>query len=545
MDDGRIAILAMAVRTGSVTTPEGLWSGLLAGREMVRDYSVSELQRGGVSADEYGHAAYVRRGNFLADADSFDADAFGYTARQAQRIDPQQRIFVELGHEALERAGYGVGTFAGAIGVYAGSRPRTWPLEPPDGESVATRAAHRLDCRGPAVAVRTFCSGSLVAVHLARQQLLGGECDMALVGGVALHFPQHVGYLYREGGTLSRTGRCRAFDAGADGLIFADGAVAIVLRRYADAVADRDPIVGVIRGSAINNDGARRAGYAAPSPAGQAQVVADAMADAEVEPPDIGLVEAHGAGTPLGDAVEFRALSNVWGRLSSGHCGLGSIKTNLGHADCVSGMMGLLKVTMAAKHGALPPSLNFEAPNPEIDLLTSPFHVVREAEPWPCPGRIAGVSSLGIGGTNAHVIVEAPPEQVTAPTVPGAWHALPLSARSSEQLRTLASDLDRFFAETPDTELADVAFTLQRGRTTLPHRRCVFARTAAEARAALHRAEAAAEPPSPSVATAAQDWQDGVRGAWSGLYQGEKRRRIQLPTYPFERERYGVERRPS
>ncbi|WP_228900246.1 beta-ketoacyl [acyl carrier protein] synthase domain-containing protein [Photorhabdus bodei] len=361
-----IAITSIAGRFPNADSSQYLWDAILGKRELISSYTNQELHDQGVNTDETG-LHYVPRGAYLQAPEAFDYSYFQMMPREVSKMDPQQRICLEVCHEALELSGYSSGADAGICSVFVGSRQSTWQTDistqnhsPADtmllfgGSSVdalATRVAYKLNCLGPAISVGTFCSGSLVAVHMACNSLLLGESDMALAGGVCVRYPAHVGYVYHAGRILSPTGRVRAFDEKADGTIFSDATAFVVLRRLEDALLNGEPILAVIKGSAINNDGAVKAGYSAPGVSGQEQVIRRALAAADVRAEQIGLIEAHGTGTPVGDGIELRALGRVFADVSARSCALGSIKSNLGHADCASGIAGLIKAIYAGERG--------------------------------------------------------------------------------------------------------------------------------------------------------------------------------------------------
>jgi phthiocerol/phenolphthiocerol synthesis type-I polyketide synthase E len=499
-----IAIVGLALRFPGASTPEELWRNLRDGVESITSFSDQELIAGGVGEAVLRSPGYVKAGAILEDVESFDAELFGYSPREAQLVDPQQRLFLECCWEALEDAGYDPESFADAIGLYAGSGFNTYVfnlLSNPDlvesmgtlqallgndKDYLTTRAAYKLHLRGPAITVQTACSSSLVATHLACQGLLTGECQMAIAGGVSVKLPLRSGYFYREGEIYSPDGHCRAFDAEALGTVFGNGAGVVVLKRLADAMRDGDTIRAVIKGSAINNDGARKVGFTAPGLEGQASVIRAAQLTAEVEPATITYVEAHGTGTPLGDPIEVSALSRAFAGLVAGSCALGSVKTNLGHLDVAAGVAGLIKTVLALQHREIPPTLHFRTPNPQIDFAGSPFYVNAELRPWPAGGgpRRAAVSSFGIGGTNAHSILEeAPPRKPSKPA--RSTYLLALSAHTPTALEAATDLLAHHLATHPEVELADVAYTLQVGRRALGARRVVVCRTAEEAVAVL------------------------------------------------------------
>ncbi len=447
----------------------------------------------------------------------FDADFFNVRARDAEVMDPQQRVFLECAWEALENAGYDPDRFPGLIGVWAGASFPTYLLHNlcadrafienlagnyqysgqaefmgNDANQLATRVAYKLNLRGPALTVQTACSTSLVAVAQACQALLAYQTDLALAGGVSITFPQRRGYLYQDGAMTSADGHCRAFDAGAKGTIFSNGAGVVVLKRLDEALADGDRIIACIKGTAVNNDGAGKMSFTAPSAEGQAEVILIAQAAAGVEAASISYVEAHGTATPLGDPIEFAGLVKAFragetadaGR--TGYCALGSVKTNIGHLEQASGVAALIKTALALHHRLIPPSLHFRRANPQIDLANSPFYVNTTALPWVEPAddqpRRAGVSSFGVGGTNAHAVLEeAPaPENPAAPS-PRPAELLVLSARTETALAAATQRLAAHFRANPELDLADTAFTLRTGRRAWPHRRVLAASSLAEA----------------------------------------------------------------
>ncbi len=503
-----IAIVGMACRFPGASTPEQFWRNLRDGVESLVELTDEELRAAGVPAEQIQDPAYVRRVSVVDDIEDFDASFFGYTPLEATIMDPQHRLFLECAWEVFERAGYHPEAYAHPVGVFTGAKTNTYLFNVvaqrgrfpsldnfqialgSDLAMMATRVSYKLDLRGPSYALHTACSTSLVAVHLACQSLLLDECRMAVAGGAAINVPQRRGYPYQKGGILSPDGSCRTFDEAAAGSNFGNGAGAVLLKRLDDALADGDPIQAVIRGSATNNDGARKASFTAPGVEGQTAVLLEAMAVAGVEADDVSYVEAHGTATDLGDSIEMLALTEAF-RASTkrtGYCAIGSAKTNVGHLETAAGVAGLIKTASALEAKELPPSLHFERPNPKIDFASSPFVVNSELRPWPEPPagkkRIAGLSSFGIGSTNAHMILEEPP--APSPSVPGRpWQQLLLSARSESALATMGENLGRHLAERGELELADVAYTLQVGRKAFEHRRAVVCRDLAAAVAAL------------------------------------------------------------
>ncbi len=474
-----IAVVGMAGRFPGARDLAQLWRNLRDGVESVTWLSDEELLAAGTAPELLANPRFVRAASLLDGVESFDAPFFGYSAHEAAIMDPQQRLFLEHAWAALEDAGHLPARFDGLIGVYAGVAWNTYLLSnltthpelfaggggfqvfiTNDKDFMPTRVSYKLNLKGPSLIVQTSCSTSLVATHLACLSLLNYECDMALAGGVTVRVPQHQGYLYLDGGLASPDGHCRSFDAAAAGTIFGSGVGVVVLRRLADALADGDTIHAVIKGSAINNDGSLKVSYTAPAVEGQSEVIAAAQAMAGIDPETIGYVEAHGTATALGDPVEVMALTRVFRERTAktGFCGLGSIKSNFGHLDAAAGIAGLIKTILALEHRQIPPSLHFETPNPAIDFAASPFYVNARLADWPrneTPGapRRAAVSSFGVGGTNAHVILEEAPEpEPAAPARP--WQLLVLSARSEDALEAATDRLaDRLDPHPPGPPL--------------------------------------------------------------------------------------------
>ncbi|MBW4597354.1 MAG: acyltransferase domain-containing protein [Brasilonema angustatum HA4187-MV1] len=491
-----IAIIAVAGKFPGAKDVESFWQNLREGVESISWLTDEELINSGVSLDLLNNPNYVKANAVLSDIELFDANFFAYSAKEAELIDPQQRLFLELAWEAVEKAGYDPQTYNGLIGVYGGvgmSRyllnnlyPNHQLLETIDPIQLAcsndkdflpTRVAYKLNLTGPAVNVQTACSTSLVAVHLACQGLLNGECDIALAGGVTLSIPQKIGYLHQEGMILSPDGHCRAFDAKAEGTIAGSGAGIVVLKRLKDAIADRDYIHAIIKGSAINNDGAMKVGFTAPSGSGQAAVIGEAQAIAGVDAETISYIEAHGTATPIGDPIEIAALTQAFRQTTDkkGFCAIGSLKTNLGHLDTAAGVAGLIKTVLALQHKMLPPSLHFETPSPKIDFANSPFYVNTTLTEWQTNNntpRRAGVSSFGMGGTNAHVILEeAIPVNTQQSTVNSKYVLLCLSAKTASALEKATANLVTHLKGHPELNLGDVAYTLNSGRRGFNYRR--------------------------------------------------------------------------
>ena len=493
----QIALIGMAGRFPGAHSVGELWRNLCGGVESVSFFSDEEAASAGATPRDLRDPSYVKAAGVLDDVERFDARFFGYTPRDAQIIDPQHRVFLECAWEAFEDAGYDVSRYAKIAGVFASVGASTYFFEllrslglRRPGEAfdlliglekdyLATRVAYKLDLKGPAITVQSACSSSLVAVHLACQNLLGYECDLALAGGVTIRVPQKLGYRHQEGGILSPDGHCRAFDESARGGVGGNGCGVVVLKRLRDALDDGDHIYAVIRGSAVNNDGARKVGYTAPGVEGQASVIAMAQRLAGVDPETIGYVETHGTGTALGDPVEIAALTRAFRLRSDARqfCAIGSLKTNIGHLDTAAGVAALIKTALVVRDGLVPPSLHFERPSPVLELERSPFYVATALQPWRLPGkRRAAVSSFGFGGTNAHAVLEeAPPRGEPAPG--RSWKLVPLSARSAGALEAARERLrEHVAARAEEIDVDDLAYTLQVGRRAFEHRSfCVVA----------------------------------------------------------------------
>lgn len=514
---GALAVVGLAGRFPGADTVTELWRNLRDGVESITVTTREELAEAGLPRAVYEHPDYVPAKGKLPGIDLFDADFFGFSAHEAELTDPQHRLFLECAWAAMEDAAHDPARFPGRVGVYAGQSMNTYVLwramrDPSvvasyyldympmmvnaNDDFLATRVAYHLDLTGPAMTVQTACSTSLVAVHQAAQGLLNGECDLALAGGVALLVPEGFGHVWRDGSGVSRDGHCRAFDSRGDGIVGGSGLGIVVLRRLADALDDGDVIHAVLRGSAVNNDGAGKAGFTAGSADGQAQAVADALAVAGVPAGSIGLVEAHGTATELGDPVEVAGLTRAFraGTDRVGYCALGSLKTNLGHLAAAAGVTGLVKAVLAVRDGVIPATLHFREPNPKLDLPSSPFYVNNELVGWPeeLAPRRAGVSALGVGGTNAHVVLEQPPASRPA----GAsrpWQLLTVSGRSASVADRAAAQLAGAL-DAGAGPLPDVAYTLAVGRRDFDHRRAVVCRDAAGGAAGLRAAAEPAEP---------------------------------------------------
>ncbi len=511
-----IAIIGMSCRLPGAKNIEQFWSNLVKGVETISFFSEEEL-RENVDMSILHNPNYVKAGSILENIDWFDASFFGFSSKEAELTDPQQRIFLECVWEALEAAGYNPEKSGSPIGVYAGSSLSQYllfnlvsnldvaratkllqNLIGNDKDYLATKVSYKLNLTGPSIVVQTTCSTSLVAVSLACQSLLSYQCDIAIAGGVTVRVPQKVGYLYEENGILSPDGHCRTFDAKAQGTISGSGAGVVILKRLEEAITDGDYIHAVIKGTAINNDGALKVGYTAPSMDGQAQVIAMAHAVAGIEAETVTYIEAHGTATPLGDSIEVAALTKVFqaSTQQKGFCAIGSVKTNVGHLDAAAGITGLIKTVLALKHKLLPPSLHFEQSNPQIDLENSPFYVNTTLSEWKTNGipRRAGVSSFGIGGTNAHVVLEEAPAVVQAINkMERPKHIFTLSARSEDALNSLVQSYQDFLTSHSQISLADVCFTANTGRKHFDHRLAIIAESTEQLRKQIEAVATASE----------------------------------------------------
>lgn len=509
---GGIAIIGMAGRFPGARNIAQFWRNLQAGVESISVFTAEELEPSALEPTSVRNDPhYVRARGVLPEAESFDAAFFGIPPREAELMDPQQRVFLETAWEALEQAGHDPQRYRGSIGVFAGMTNNTYlpaivaphrdtlelanslqTMMGNEKDYVATRVSYKFDLRGPSLNIQTACSTSLVAVSQAFHSLLSYQCDMALAGGVSVSCPQRRGYLYHEGAIVSPDGHCRAFDAFAQGTVFSNGVGVVVLKRLAEALEDGDSIHAVIKGVGVNNDGSVRVSFAAPSVDGQAEAIALAQAFAGIDPDTISYIEAHGTGTALGDPIEIAALTQAFrlGTDKRGFCAIGSVKTNIGHLDVASGVAGLIKTVLALQQKQLPPSLHFTQPNPQIDFANSPFYVNTKLQEWRAGDtpRRAGVSSFGSGGTNAHVVLEEAP--ASAPTDPArAEQLLIISARTETALEQATSNLYTHLHKHPQLPLADVTYTLQTGRRAFAYRRIVVCREKDEAINALQTRE--------------------------------------------------------
>ncbi|MCW5313965.1 SDR family NAD(P)-dependent oxidoreductase [Nostoc sp. KVJ3] len=510
-DTHDIAIIGMAGRFPGANNLQTFWENLKNGVEAISFFSEEELLESGVSPELFNQPNYIRARPIIDKAEYFDSDFFGYTDREAELLDPQQRLLLQCSWECLENAGYNPNSYEGAIGMFAGASMNTYfinncypnrgqldstdELQPftldstggfqtmvaNDKDYLTTRISYKLNLRGPSVNVQTACSTGLVVVHLACQSLLSGDSDMALAGAASVNSPQKIGYLYQEGSIISPDGHCRAFDAQGNGTIFGSGIGVVLLKRLKDALADNDDIYAVIKGSAINNDGGTKLGFAAPGGEGQTSVAEEALAFAGVEADTIGFVEAHGTGTKLGDPIEVDALARAYSAAQPGECALGSVKTNIGHMQIASGIVGLIKTALALKHQIIPPTLHFNNPNPQIDFSKTPFYVNTEAISWAAKQRDgkelprrAGVNSLGIGGVNAHIVLEEAPVIIPQQhEIERPHHLLTLSARTEQALVDLAKSYGEFLENHLESDIYNVVFTANTSRIKFSNRLAV------------------------------------------------------------------------
>ncbi|HEX2925663.1 MAG TPA: amino acid adenylation domain-containing protein [Ruminiclostridium sp.] len=576
-----IAVIGLSGRFPGAANTGEFWKNLCNGVESIRHFTDEEVIEEGVDPEAVKKAGYVKAWGALEDIDKFDANFFGYNPREAEVLDPQQRIFLEEAWKALENAGYDAGKYQGSIGVFASVGMNTYirnldgrngsqglasdyqVMISNDKDFLATRVSYKLNLEGPSVTVQTACSSSLVAVHLACQNLINKECDMALAGGVSIRLPQKSGYLYQEGMILSPDGHCRAFDEKSKGTVGGNGAGIVVLKRLDDAIADGDCISAVIKGSAINNDGALKVGYTAPRIDGQAGVIMEAQAKAGIDPETITYIEAHGTGTPLGDPIEIEALRQAFSKKTDkkGFCAVGSAKTNIGHLDSAAGVTGFIKTVLALRNRMIPPSLNYSKPNPKIDFENSPFFVNTELKEWKNTSNPlrAGVSSFGIGGTNAHVVLEEAPAVIDEKRE----HKdclLVFSAKTNSALDRLTADFAKHLKTNTDINMADAAYTLQIGRKEMEFRRflvCTSREDAIEALESMqsHRVYSSLDGQSVSndrfdetrlesytLQEIGQFWLSGVKIDWNRLCSGQKLKRIPLPAYPFEGRSFWVKK---
>ncbi|MCG8669361.1 MAG: amino acid adenylation domain-containing protein [Pseudomonadales bacterium] len=499
----KVAIVGMSGRFPGADNVESYWKNLCEGKESITFFSKEQLRKAGVPEEVIANPSYVPAKGMLDSISGFDAPFFNFTPREAQITDPQQRLFLECAWEVLEDAGCVANKFQGSIGVFAGiginqylmTHLSTHPellatvgdypmMIGNDKDFLCTRVAYKLNLNGPAMVLQTACSTSLVAVHTACQSLLNEECDAAIAGGVSFNRLGKDGYFYHEGMIMSPDGHCRAFDKDAKGTVQGQGCGLVMLKRLDDALENNDHIYAVIVGSATNNDGSNKSGYTAPSVEGQANVINMALASANINPGKINYIEAHGTGTPIGDPIEIEGLRKAFQKddLPSGSCAIGSVKTNIGHLDAASGVAGLIKVAKSIEARMLPPSLHYNNPNPKIDFSKTPFYVNNELKYWKDSilPRFAGISSFGIGGTNAHVILSESPSETRVETA-RPWRIVTLSARTRAALDSMTERFVSHLKKNKRQSFSNICYTLHVGRELFAFRRYLVCRNRDEA----------------------------------------------------------------
>jgi len=589
MDDNKgsldgVAIIGMAGRFPGARNTHEFWENLKQGVESITYFSKEEARACGIDEQLINDPNYVFASGILEDIELFDAGFFGFTPREAENMDPQQRLFLECCYETLEDGGYAQNNYEYPVGVYAGSNMSYYFLYHllskigvkddlaiavgNDKDYLATRASYEFNLKGPSINVQTACSTSATAIAMAYNGLLNYECDMAIAGGSGIKLPQKAGYLFQTGFIGSPDGHTRPFDDNAYGTVFTSVVGTVLLKRFEDAVRDGDHIYAVIKGMSVNNDGSDKVGFTAPSREGQAEVIAAAQNLADVNPEDISYIETHGTGTSLGDPIEISALTNVFKQSTDrkSFCAIGSVKSNIGHAISGAGVASIIKTALALKYKQIPPSINFEVPNAKIDFENSPFYVNTQICDWKSEGkpRIAGVSSFGFGGTNVHAVLEEAPETESSPDT-RQWKLMTISARSSTALDNMCNNLALYFKNNPGINFADAVYTLNVGRKGFEHRRAIACSNFEEAVKLLlsgegqnvisgmvHSSEfentsgnelikSGNVDAKETLVSLAKLWVNGAPIDWQSFYEDEKRLRIPLPTYPFERKRYWVE----
>ena len=580
-----IAIIGMSGRFPGANNIGQFWSNLKNAVESITFFTKEDALACGVSEEHLNDPNYVLAGGILDDVELFDAAFFGFNPREAATMDPQQRLFLECAYEALENAGYALNKYDFPVGVYAGANMSTYFLYhlineigvqddfalaiANDKDYLATRVSYHFNFKGPSITVQTACSTSLTAVAMACEGLLNYQCDMALAGGAAVKLPQKMGYLYQPGMIASPDGHTRPFDVNAEGTVFTSAVGVVVLKRLEDALRDGDHIDAVIRGIAINNDGSDKVGFTAPSREGQAEVIAAAQNLAGIDLEEVGYIEMHGTGTALGDPIEVSALTNVFRERTpkKAFCAIGSVKGNIGHAVSGAGIAGLIKTVLALKHKQIPPSINLAIPNEKIDWETSPFYINNRLFDWESNGtrRIAGVSSFGFGGTNVHAVLEEAPSPLGS-SASNDWQLLTLSSKTQSALEKSCHNLADFFRDHPEVNFDDAVYTLHVGRKEFEHRIALLCRNKEEAIELLETpslspavfsgisrkqsgnkekikeliASLSFDPKS-NLAELGKLWVEGATIDWEAFHKGEKRLRVPLPSYPFERKRHWVE----
>lgn len=579
-----VAIIGMSGRFPGAKNINEFWERLKGGKECITYFSKEDARACGIDEESINDPNYVFAGGILEDIELFDAGFFSLNPKEAENLDPQQRLFLECSYEALEDAGYSCNQYDYPIGVYAGSNMSYYFLYHlfnklgvkddlaiavgNDKDYMATRASYEFNLKGPSINIQTACSTSMTAVAMAYEGLLNYHCDMAVAGGAGIKLPQKSGYLYQTGFIGSPDGHTRPFDADAYGTVFTSAVGVVLLKRVEDALRDGDHIYAVIKGMAVNNDGSTKVGFTAPSREGEAEVIAAAQNLAGVHPEDISYIEAHGTGTALGDPIEISALTKVFEQFTNkkSYCAIGSVKSNIGHAISGAGISGMIKTVLALKHKQIPPSINFSIPNPKIDFENSPFYINTRLCDWETgeKPRTAGVSSFGFGGTNVHAVVE---EALPMEVLPSSreWQLITLSAKAPEALEQMCLNLSQHFRENPTVHLSDAVYTLHVGRKEFEYRRAILCRdledavrlleakedervfsgaaksTQKENSTANHLIGSSSLDSKEVLASIGKLWVEGVPVDWKTFHSDEKRHRTPLPTYPFQRKRYWVE----
>lgn len=579
-----VAIIGMAGRFPGAKNIHEFWENLKQGVESITYFDKEEARACGVDEQLLNDPNYVFASGILEDIELFDAGFFGFTPREAENMDPQQRLFLECCYEALEDGGYAKNSYDYPVGVYAGSNMSYYFLyhllnkmgvkddlaiaAGNDKDYLATRASYEFNLKGPSINIQTACSTSATAIAMAYEGLLNYHCDMAIAGGSGIKLPQKAGYLFQEGFIGSPDGHTRPFDDNAYGTVFTSVTGTVLMKRLEDAIRDGDHIYAVIKGMAVNNDGSDKVGFTAPSREGQAEVIAAAQNLAGVNPEDISYIETHGTGTTLGDPIEVSALTNVFKESTErkAFCAIGSVKGNIGHAISGSGVASIIKTALALENKQLPPTINFEVPNSKIDFENSPFYVNTELCEWESreKPRIAGISSFGFGGTNVHAVIEEAPK-LEAYLDTRQWKLITVSAKTSTALDNICNNLAIHFRNNPEIGFADVVYTLNVGRKEFEHRRAIVCSSLEEAVKLLESGEgqnviaglaksielentsgnelinSESVGEKETLISLAKLWVSGTPIDWESFYEDEKRLRIPLPTYPFDRKRHWIE----
>jgi phthiocerol/phenolphthiocerol synthesis type-I polyketide synthase E len=564
-EDQGVAIIGMSGRFPGANSVKEFWQNLVSEIESIKTLTDAELLAAGVSPEILANPKYVKRNAHFQHISGFDADFFGYSGQEAEIMDPQHRWFLQCVWEAFEDAGVAVDTLGPRTGVFAGTGFNNylwlyWDyirrkyqttgelislLHHNAPDHLSTRVSHAFNLMGPSITIQSACSTSLVAVHYAVQSLLLYETNLAVAGGVSILLPHEQGYLYQTSNILSVDGHCRAFDAQASGTIFGSGVGVVLLKRLADAIKDRNIIYAVIKGSAVNNDGSQKMNYTSPSIDGQAQVISEALEIAEILPSEISFIETHGTGTSLGDPIEFSSLQKAYNLATNQRhsCALGAVKTNIGHLNAAAGVAGIIKSAMALYQKILPATLHYNKPNPAIDFESSPFYINTKTISLPAKANAgkhcAGVSSFGIGGTNAHVILQEAPK-ITTLSSKKPYHIILLSARTQKALQQMKLNLNEFL-NVHQVNIADLAYTLQIGRKIFSERYYLIGYDQQDVQNKLMQDQTGSAANNPyyyHLQQLGDQWLKGMSVNWREIYVDESRCLLSLPTYPFELQDY-------